>query len=237
MRFFNLVLLAAVAAATPAFAQSVFVTFGKATGGVQNSDLEMEPDYSALAAMFPDGLPSLLSPQSYATVYKMPGHLQPPKDPKLPTKVGYADGALKWDVNSNVTTNKAATSVIPVPPDPKTVGAAGGSGELKGEVRYAADQWEFYSAQRFGTSQADGSVPTFSDATVLGSLYKLPDSMAGGKIGASLELNSADERKARVEYRRPIGPAEGYISAEQTFPPVPVEEPPAAIRAGVNRKF
>lgn len=236
MRLFNLVLLAAVAAATPAFAQSVFVTFGGETAGVQNSDLEMEPDYGALTAMFPDGLPSLLSPQSYATAYKMPGHLQPPKNPKLPTKVGYADGPLKWDLNSNVTTNKTATSVIPVPPDPQTVGAAGGSGELKGEVRYSADQWEFYGAQRFGTNQADGAVPTFSETTLLGSLYKLPDTF-GGKIGASVELNSADERKARIEYRRPIGPAEGYISAEQTFPPVPVEEPPTAIRAGLNRKF
>ncbi len=237
MRLFNLVLLAASAAVTPAFAQSVLVAFGEEAAGVQDSDLEMEPDYSGLVTMFPDGLPSLLSPQSYAASYRIPKQLQPPKDPKLPTKVGYADGPLKWDVNSNVTTNKTTTSVIPVPPDPKTAGAAGGSGELKGEVRYAADQWEFYSVQRFGTNQADGAVPTFSDATVLGSLYNLPDSMAGGKIGASFELNSADERKARVEYRRPIGPAEGYISAEQTFPPVPVQEPPAAIRAGVNRKF
>jgi len=236
MRLFHLVLLAAIAAATPAFAQSVFITFGGEATGVQDSDLEMEPDYSALAAMFPDGLPSLLSPQSYATAYKMPGHLQPPKDPKLPTKLGYADGALKWDVNSSVTTNKTVTSVIPVPPDPKTIGAAGGSGEVKGEVRYSADQWEFYGAQRFGTSQADGVAPTFSETTVLGSLYQLPDSF-GGKIGASVELNSADERKARVEYRRPIGSAEGFIAAEQTYPAVPAGQLPAAIRAGVNRKF
>jgi hypothetical protein len=236
MRLSNFVLLAAIAAASPAFAQSALDMNAGEVVDARNSDLEMEPDYGALTAMFPDGLPSLLSPQSYATSYRIPKQWQPPKDPKLPTKVGYADGALKWDVNSSVTTNKTATSVIPVPPDPKTVGTAGGSGELKGEVRYAADQWEFYSVQRFGTSQADGAAPTFSEATVLGSLYRLPDSF-GGKIGASVELNSGDERKARVEYRRPIGPAEGYISAEQTFPPVPVENPPAAIRAGVNRKF
>ncbi len=236
MRLFNLVLLAATAATTSALAQSVFITFGEEVAGVQDSDLEMEPDFSALTAMFPDGLPSLLTPQSYATAYKMPAHLQPPKDPKLPTKVGYADGPLKWDVNSSVTTNKTVTSVIPAPPDPKTIGAAGGSGEVKGEVRYSADQWEFYGAQRFGTSQADGVAPTFSETTVLGSLYKLPDSF-GGKVGASVEMNSADERKARVEYRRPIGSAEGFIAAEQTFPAVPVNQPPAAVRAGVNRKF
>ena len=236
MRLFSLVLLAASAATTPAFAQSVFVTFGDEAAGVQDSDLEMEPDYGALVTMFPDGMPSLLSPQSYAASYRIPKQLQPPEKPKLPTKVGYADGPMKWDINSNVTTNKTVTSIVPVRQDPNAAGAAGGSGELKGEVRYAADQWEFYSVQRFGTTQADGAVPTFSDATVLGSLYKLPDSF-GGKIGASVELNSADERKARVEYRRPFGPAEGYISAEQTFPSVPVEEPPTAIRAGVNRKF
>jgi hypothetical protein len=236
MRHLPFILLAALAAAMPASAQSVTVTFGDEVSGVQNSDLAMEPDYSALTEMFPEGLPSLLSPQSYATSYRIPKQLQPPEKPKLPTKIGYADGPLKWDVNSNVTTNKTSTSIVPMSNDPRTADAAGGSGELKGEVRYSADQWEFYSVQRFGTNQADGAVPTFSESTLLGSLYKLPDAV-GGKIGASVELNSADERKARVEYRRPIGPAEGYLSAEQTFPPVPVDEPPAAIRAGVNRKF
>jgi hypothetical protein len=235
MHVFSLVLLAATAATTPAFAQSVFITFGEEVAGVQDSDLEMEPDYSALVAMFPDGLPSLLTPQSYATAYKMPGHLQPPKDPKLPTKLGYADGPMKWDVNSNVTARKTTTSVVPMTTDPRTADAAGGSGEVKGEVRYAAEQWEFYGTQRFGTSQADGAAPTFSETTVLGSLYKLPDSF--GKIGASVEMNSADERKARVEYRRPIGPAEGFIAAEQTYPAVPAGQLPAAVRAGVNRKF
>jgi hypothetical protein len=235
MRLFHLVFLAAIAATTPAFAQSVYVTFGEETAGVQDSDLEMEPDLSALAAMFPDGLPNLLSPESYATAYKMPSHLQPPKNPKLPTKVGYADGPLKWDVDSKVTTVKTTTSIVPMTTDPRAADAAGGNGEVKGEVRYSADQWEFYGAQRFGTSQADGAAPTFSETTVLGSLYKLPDSF--GKIGASVEMNSADERKARVEYRRPIGPAEGFIAAEQTYPAVPVHQPPAAVRAGVNRKF
>jgi hypothetical protein len=235
MRLFHLVFLAAIAATTPAFAQSVYVTFGEETAGVQDSDLEMEPDLSALAAMFPDGLPNLLSPESYATAYKMPGHLQPPKDPKLPTKIGYADGPLKWDVDSKVTTLKTTTSIVPMTTDPRAADAAGGNGEVKGEVRYSADQWEFYGAQRFGTSQADGAAPTFSETTVLGSLYKLPDSF--GKIGASVEMNSADERKARVEYRRPIGPAEGFIAAEQTYPAIPAHQPPAAVRAGVNRKF
>jgi hypothetical protein len=236
MRLLYLALLATTAVAAPAFAQSVLVHVDEDTAGVQDSDLEMEPDYSALIAMFPDGLPSLLSPQSYATAYKMPGHLEPPKDPKLPTKIGYADGPMKWDVNSTVTTRKTTTSVVPMTADPRTADAAGGTGEVKGEVRYSAEQWEFYGAQRFGTNQADGLAPTFSETTVLGSLYKLPDSF-GGKIGASVELNSADERKARVEYRRPIGPAEGFIAAEQTYPAVPVDQPPAAVRAGVNRKF
>lgn len=230
MRLPQFLLLAAFTVATPALAQSE-----TGENGVQHADLEMEPDYSALTEMFPDGLPNLLSPQSYAASYRMPDRLKPPAKPKLPTKIEYADGPVKWDVNSSVTTHKSAKSLIPVPPDPKTVGTAGGSGELKGEVRYSADQWEFYGAQRFGTNQADGAAPTFSDTTVLGSLYKLPDSF--GKIGASVELNSTDERKARVEYRRPIGPAEGFISAEQTFPAVPVDQPPAAVRAGVNRKF
>jgi len=230
MRHLQLILLAAVMAATPAFAESELDA-----AGVQHPELEMEPDYSALSEMFPEGLPSLLSPQSYATNYRMPGHLQPPEKPELPTKLQYVDGPLKWDVNSDVTTRKTATSVVPVRQDPNTIGAAGGSGEVKGEVRYSADRWEFYGTQRFGTNQADGAAPTFNEATVIGSLYSLPAS--SGKIGASVEMNSAAERKTRVEYRRPIGPAEGFIAAEQTFPAVPVHQPPAAIRAGVNRKF
>lgn len=220
-------LLAAIglAVAAPALAQS----------GDAPADVVAEPDFAALAEMFPDGLPA---PAARAAGYRLPPHLRPPER-KLPTRIEYAEGALKWDLSTSVTTRRPVTTIVPALPDPYLDGgAAGGSGQLKGHVRYVGETWEFYGVQTFGAHQGDGAAPTLHEATLLGGLYKLPGAMRGGRIGASIELNSANERKTRVEYRQPFGTAEGFIAAEQTFlPAAAAHNPPAAIRAGVNRKF
>jgi hypothetical protein len=198
-----------------------------------------EADYSALSELFPDGLPSLLAPQSVASAYRLPAGVQPDAKKKAPTRIEYTDGSLKWDVGTNVVTHKAATTIVPAIPDPRIVGgAAGGAGEVKGQLRYVGTEWEFYGIQSFGANQADGSLPTLHETTTIGSLYKLPGEMAGGRIGTSFVTNSAHHRTTRIEYRQPFGSAEGFIAAERTFlPDLTDHKPPAAIRAGVNRKF
>lgn len=194
----------------------------------------------ALADLFPEGMPSLLTPGSMASSYRLPAGVQPPEaKKKLPTKMEYADGPLKWDVGTNVVTHSAPVSIVPAVPDPRIVGgAAGGAGELKGHIRYVGKEWEFYGVQSFGAHQGDGTPPTLSETTTVGSLYKLPDSMAAGRIGTSLTMNSADQRTTRIEYRQPLGWGEGFFAAEQTFLPAQTEyRPQPTVRAGVNRKF
>jgi hypothetical protein len=222
--------------ATAAIAQSEGLND---TGAPAKANAE-EPNLSALAVLFPEGMPDLLTPRSVATAYRLPPSVQPPNaEKKLPTKIEYADGPLKWDLGTNVTTRKTTSTIVPAIPDPYIVGgAAGGGGEVKGHMRYVGEDWEFYGTQSVGTYQGDGSAPTMNDTTTFGSLYKLPDWTAGARVGASVEMNSADQRKTRVEYRQPIGPAEGYVAAEQTFPPAATDHrPPPTVRAGLNRKF
>lgn len=199
----------------------------------------VEGDYSAIGEMFPDGLPGPLTPQSFAAAYRLPAGVQPEAKKKTATKIEYSDGPLKWDVGTNVVTHKVATTIIPAIPDPRIIGgAAGGAGEVKGQLRYVGTEWEFYGVQSFGAHQADGALPALHETTTIGSLYKLPGEMAGGKIGTSFALNSAHHRTTRIEYRQPLGGAEGFIAAESTFLPDPADhKPPTAIRAGVNRKF
>jgi hypothetical protein len=222
--------------ATAAIAQSEGLND---TGAPAKANAE-EPNLSALAVLFPEGMPDLLTPRSVATAYRLPPSVQPPNaEKKLPTKIEYADGPLKWDLGTNVTTRKTTSTIVPAIPDPYIVGgAAGGGGEVKGHMRYVGEDWEFYGTQSVGTYQGDGSAPTMNDTTTFGSLYKLPDWTAGARVGASVEMNSADQRKTRVEYRQPIGPAEGFIAAEQTFVPSDAEHRPSpSLRAGINRKF
>ena len=226
-----------LALATAALAQSEGLPD---TNGAIAVEEAAEPDFSALVELFPDGIPNLLTSDSMASAYRLPASMKPPgPDKKLPTKIEYADGPLKWDIGTNVTTRTTTSTVVPPIPDPQTIGgAAGGAGEVKGHMRYVGKEWEFYGVQKVGTQQGDGTAPTLHESITVGSLYKLPAAMPGGKIGASLEMNSADERKTRIEYRQPLGPAEVFIAAEQTFLPVETDHrPPAAVRAGVNRKF
>jgi hypothetical protein len=226
----------AVAWANAAFAQSEGLP-----AGLPAPEIAAEPDYRALGEFFPEGLPSLLTPQSVATSYRLPATIKPPETQSLPTKVEYTDGPFKVDLGTKVTTNKVVTTPVPASMfDPRAVGgAAGGTGEVNGRVGYNVDRdWELYGTQKVGVVQGDGMAPAVGDSTTFGSLYKLPDWLAGGKLGASLELSPTAERKTRIEYRRPIGPAEGFIAAEQIQPPVQSDQrPPASVRAGVNRKF
>lgn len=200
-----------------------------------------ESDPGALADLFPNGAPNLLAPESIATSYRLPSSMQPrDAKTKVPTGLEYSDGPMKYEVGTSASVNKPTTSIIPTIPDPKVVGgAAGGSGEVKGEVRFTEGQWELYGSQKFGVVQADGAAPSPRESTVFGSTYKLPAWSAGGKIGASLELAPGHDRKTRVEYRQTFGPAEGYVAAEQTFAPESLEakDPVPTFRGGVSRKF
>jgi hypothetical protein len=200
-------------------------------------DAVANPDPSAIAGVFPEGAPSLLSPDSMATSYRLPSAIQPFPDANAPTNLKYSDGQLQYEVGSNVKANRQVTSIIPQMPDPRMLGgAAGGSGEVKGQVRTSEGQWELFGSQRFGMN--DGGPPVAQDSTTLGSAYLLPDWMAGGKIAASVELAPSDEKKARLEYRQKFGPAEAFVGAEQTFQPHETDtKGPASVRGGVARKF
>jgi hypothetical protein len=201
-------------------------------------DAVANPDPSAIAGVFPDGAPNLFAPESMATSYRLPAGVQPPDAiGQVPTGMKYSDGQLHYEVGTNMKTNRQVTSIIPQMPDPRMLGgAAGGSGEVKGQVRTPEGQWELFGSQRFGMT--DGGPPVAQDSTTLGSAYLLPDWMAGGKIAASVELAPSDERKARLEYRQRFGPAEAFVGAEQTFQPHQTDtKAPTSVRGGVARKF
>jgi hypothetical protein len=225
-----------MSAALPALAQAGDAPL---SDGALIAEVPAAPDTSAIEEMFPDGMPELFSPQSYARNYVVPPHLKP--SDKLPTRIEYSDGGMNFNVGTKVTGNRPAV----LPPassaslfNPNSIGAAGGSGELTGQFRYTPDKdLELYGARRLGVVQSDGAAPALNESTTVGARYQLPRWMTGGKIGASVELSPVDS-KARVEYRRPIGPAEGFIAAEQVQPSVQSDHRlPASVRAGVNRKF
>lgn len=220
----------------PAFAESPQPLHEDAAA----NEAAAEVDPEALADLFPNGAPNLLTPGSIATTYRLPPNVQTPADRnKLPTAFDYADGPFRFGVGTSVRTRTQSTPVIPSIPDPNVAGAAGGSGELKGEVRYAGEQWEFYGTRTLAVSQADGAPPAVNERTVLGSSLRLPDWLAGGKIGSSIELLPSDKRMTRFEYRQPLGSAEGFLAAEQTFKRGEFDpaQPPASVRGGVKRRF
>lgn len=200
-----------------------------------------ELDMNLVSELFPNGAPNLLTPESMARQYKLPASVPAPDaKKKIPTAINYTEGPMKFDVGTNVTTMTTVTTIVPPPmPDPIALsGATGGSGEIKGGVRYVGEQWELYGMQSVGVGHADGFGPSHQETTTFGTLFKLPSTVAGGKIGASFEVNALDERRTRIEYRQSFGPAEGFVAAEQTFLPMPTEhKPPASVRGGVNRKF
>jgi hypothetical protein len=208
---------------------------GEPANEFSSIDAVANPDLSAIAGMFPEGAPSLFTPESMATSYRLPAAVQP--DPNAAPNLKYSDGQLQYELGTNVKTNRQTTSIVPQIPDPRVIGgAAGGTSEVKGQVRTSEGQWEVFGSQRFG--MADGGPPVAQDSTTLGSAYLLPDWMAGGKIAASVELAPTDEKKARIEYRQKFGPAEAFVGAEQTFQPHQTDtKSPAAVRGGVARKF
>jgi hypothetical protein len=199
---------------------------------------DAEADLRAFQELFPNGAPSLLSAESFASQYRLPGRIKADTELKLPTKLDYADGPMKWHLESSVTTNPTQTTIIPGSSMPGAE-AAGGTGNLKSRVTYSADQWELYGGRTVGVSQSDATGAMLQDSTVVGSLYKLPDWMSGGKVGTSFELLPTNERKTRVEYRQSFGPAEGFVAAEQTFAPhqTDVKAAPTTLRGGLSRKF
>jgi hypothetical protein len=201
-------------------------------------DASAEPDPAAIAGLFPEGAPNLLAPESMATSYRLPAEIQRSENAKVPTGLKYSDGSWQYEIGTHVRTNGPNASIIPQIPDPRILGgAAGGSGEVKGQLRPAEGGWELFGSQRFGMT--DGERPVAQDSTTLGSAYLLPDWIAGGKIAASVELAPTDERKTRIEYRQKFGPAEAFVGAEQTFLPhhTDPKSAPTAVRGGVTRKF
>jgi hypothetical protein len=224
-----------LALAAPALAQA---EPAQSANEFSSIDAVANPDPSAIAGVFPDGAPSLFTPESMATSYRLPTGIQPPDTiGQAPAGMKYSDGQLHYEVGTNMKTNRQVTSIIPQMPDPRMLGgAAGGSGEVKGQVRTPEGQWELYGSQRFGMT--DGGPPVAQDSTTFGSAYLLPDWMAGGKIAASVEIAPSDEKKARLEYRQRFGPAEAFVGAEQTFQPHQTDtKAPTSVRGGVARKF
>ncbi len=224
-----------LALVTPALAQSGPV---EPANEFSSIDAVANPDPSAIAGVFPEGAPSLFTPESMATSYRLPTGIRPPDAiTPAPTGMKYSDGQLQYEIGTNMKTNRQVTSIIPQMPDPQVLGgAAGGTSEVKGQVRTPEGQWELFGSQRFGMT--DGGPPMAQDSTTFGSAYLLPDWMAGGKIATSVELAPSDEKKARIEYRHKFGPAEAFVGAEQTFQPHQTDtKAPASVRGGVARKF
>jgi len=197
-------------------------------------------DMNLVSELFPNGEPSLLTPDSFARKYKLPAIVPDPNaKQKVPTAINYADGPMKFDLGTKVTTATTTTTIVPpaLPDRNALSGATGGSGEIKGGVSYVGEQWELYGRQSVGVGHTDGVGASMSETTTFGSLYRLPDSTVNGKIGASIEVSAANERRTRVEYRQNFGPAEGFIAAEQTFKPAEPDLKPPAVKTGVSRKF
>jgi hypothetical protein len=155
-----------------------------------------------------------------------------------------ARGPLKLGVETKA---KAVNAPGPglAPPDPWSVLTPGDTGEVKGRLDYETNHWELYGGAGFGLTTGAGP-PSMSEKVEVGTYFKLPPALYGGKIGGGVEVNNLTERKARVEYRQLFGDTEGYLKAEHTVPPVgvapgalpaPTTLPSTAIRAGLNRKF
>lgn len=232
--FYSLLVLLAASAAQ---AQST-LPLEDASPHSQAAALETEPDLRMLQELFPNGAPSLLGAESFTSQYRLPGRVQADTQLKFPTRLDYADGPMKWDLESTVTTK--TTQTIPVPgANVPGAEATGGTGNLKGRVTYSAEQFEVYGSRNVGVEQQDRIGATLKESTVVGSLYQLPGWMNGGKVGTSLELLPTNERKTRVEYRQSFGPAEGFVAAEQTFAPhqTDVKAAPTTVRGGLSRKF
>jgi hypothetical protein len=234
---FRLLAILSLALVSPSLAESDPPILDQPAPSGENTKIDLK----TLEELFPNGAPNLLTPESLATSYHLPPSVQPHDAPKkLPTGFDYADGPVRIGLGSKVTPATQAPSLIPSVPDPKIVGgAAGGTGELNGQVTYAGDNWELYGAQTVGVAQPDGSAPAVSERTTVGSTFRLPDWLSGGKLNASVEFADTRENKTRVEYRQQLGPAEGFVAAEQRFQrgQVDQKQQPTSIRGGVIRKF
>jgi len=167
--------------------------------------------------------------------------LTPPRrsDPKPPMTGFKADrGPFKLDVATKVTTSPAPSMVPTI--DPRL--ASDPAGEVKGRVDYEGESWQLYGARGLGVT-ATPATPTIQDNVAVGTYYKLPPALYGGKLGAAVETASPTDRKARVEYRRSLGAkeTEGFLSVERGIaPPNPAPSPPppaTTFKSGFNIKF
>lgn len=238
----ELLAILAIVLASPCLAQDDPPLLDHPVQQVEDAEIRLtQQELDALGALFPEGPPNLLSPGAFARKYSLPAGIKPHDAKKpLPTALNYADGPVKFGMKTSVAPNTYTPSLVPTLPDPNVLGgAAGGTGEINSRVTYSADGWEFYGGRTFGVTQSDGAPPALSDRTTIGSSYKLPDWLAGGKLSSSIEFADTHEDKTRVEYRQPLGPAEGYIAAERQFQrgQFDSKEAPASVHGGVTRKF
>lgn len=166
--------------------------------------------------------------------------LTPPRrsDPKPPMTGFKADrGPFKLDVTTKVTT-PPAPSMIPAV-DPRL--ASDPAGEVKGRVDYEGESWQFYGARGLGVT-ASPATPTIQGNVTVGTYYKLPPALYGGKVGAAVETTSPTDRKARVEYRRSFGTdTEGFLATERSIAPLSptTTQVPSGttFKSGFNIKF
>jgi hypothetical protein len=160
-------------------------------------------------------------------------------DSKPPMTGFKADrGPFKLDVTTKITTAPAPSMVPPI--DPRL--ASDPAGEVKGRVDYEGESWQLYGARGLGVT-AGPATPTIQGNVTVGTYYKLPPSLYGGKLGAAVETASPTDRKARVEYRRSLWVKEtdGFLSVERGIaPPNPTPEQPqpaTTFKSGFNVKF
>ena len=165
--------------------------------------------------------------------------LTPPKRTvSKPPMTGFkADrGPFKLGVTTKVTT-APAPSMIPAV-DPRLAPDPGG--EVRGRVDYEGETWQVYGARGLGVT-ATPTTPTFQDNVAMGTYYKLPPALYGGKLGAAVETAGPTDRKARVEYRRSFGAdTEGFLATERSISqsPTTTQVPPATtFKSGFNIKF
>lgn len=178
--------------------------------------------------------PFTLEAPSEPSPFLTPSNRSQPKPPATGFKADR--GPFKLDVTTKVTT-APAPSMIPaidprLAPDP--------AGEVKGRVDYEGETWQVYGVRGLGVT-ANPATPTFQDSVAVGTYYKLPPALHGGKLGAAVETAGPTDRKARIEYRRSFGArSEGFLATERSIAPQSLTTqvaPATTFKSGFNIKF
>ena len=178
--------------------------------------------------------PFTLEAPSEPSPFLTPSKRSQPKPPAAGFKA--VRGPFKLGVTTKVTT-APAPSMIPAV-DPRLAPDPGG--EVRGRVDYEGETWQVYGARGLGVT-ATPTTPTFQDNVAVGTYYKLPPALYGGKLGAAVETAGLTDRKARVEYRRSFGAdTEGFLATERSIAPQsPTTQvaPATTFKSGFNIKF